>query len=83
VKYARGQGPPPPDLELIDYIDRFGVQGVLGRMLYRREAMRGCYLMQIYKAVRLFDKTADIGQLMQASPDTVRMAQGALHIAYG
>ena len=80
--YARGQGAPPPELELIDYVDRFGAAGVLGRPLNRREAVRGCYLMQVYKAIRLFDRTADIGQLMQASPETVRLAQWAIKLTY-
>ena len=83
VKYTRGKGDPPPELELITAIDRFGAQAVYGRLLSRGEALRLIYLEQVVQAVRVFDKTQDMGALMTTHPEIVRLARDSIRIADG
>lgn len=82
VNYARDKGEPPAELELVSMVDRFGPQAVLGRaLLSRREALRWVYLEQVVRAVRLFDRTQDMGQLMQQQPELFKLAKDSIDIA--
>jgi hypothetical protein len=83
VKYARGQGPSLPELEIINAIDRFGTAAILGRLIYRREALRWNYIQRIVQAVRMFDKTRDTGHMMSTEPELFRLSQRAIEIANG
>lgn len=78
MEYARGRGAPPAELEMIDMINRFGAQAVLGRRLYRREALQWVYLEQVVRAVRLFDRTQDLSALMQQQPEMLKLAKQAI-----
>ena len=83
MRYARSQSPAPAELEAMNCIDRFGVQAVLGRALYRGEALKMMYAKSVYRAIKLFDQASDMGELMQTYPDAYKLAVRSLEIAYG
>jgi hypothetical protein len=70
-----------PELEMINAIDRFGAQAILGRTLYRREALRWNYIQRIVQSVKLFYQTDDVGQMMLQEPDLFKLSQRAIEIA--
>lgn len=84
-RYAEG-GPPTREILLLEYIDRFGAQAVLGRPLYYREIRWLTVIENIITAYRLQNAATNYAQWARDNPKlaaTLNLARALKIEMYG
>jgi hypothetical protein len=74
--HAEG-GQPSNEILLLQYIDRFGVHGVLGRKLYAREIYRMITTENILAAYRSSEQATNIATWAHENPKLSRILEEA------
>lgn len=75
-RYAEG-GPPTREILLLQYIDRFGPQAVLGRPLYYREIRRLLMIENIQIAYKAQTASKDFAQWAKDNPKLAELLNRA------
>lgn len=81
--YAEGSSPRPEELIIAGYIDRFGAQAVLGRVLSGGELRRIAQAENIVQAYRDRQKSENWAKWAQDNPEQAAVLNEAERLANG
>lgn len=76
--YVADNAPPPPELVLLSYIDRFGAQAVIGRPLGYGEIQRMLSAEAIVKAYHERSRAASWATWERDNPDRAKQLNEAM-----